>query len=211
MGCRRRSLRVPTYPERLSAFGQQELPFHIARHLALSAYVCSNWAIYDRLANYCGRIAGAPSLAEDAGSNPKLLGNIIDHGKKDVFGFACHSIVLESYAWPIRVAYKIRNWIVHEGVEEGAIPMFAGDQLANGLTLHTAAKEHLVKCGSGQMVAGRFEQCRLPAAEEKWSTGDLLQILPQYQNEIDTMYSALVPWATHALEFQMRFFSERDR
>ena len=40
--------------------------------------------------------------------------------------------------------------------------MFAGDQLANGLTLHTAAKVHLVKCGSGQMVAGRFEQCRLP-------------------------------------------------
>ncbi len=155
-------------------------------------------------------MAGASSLAEDASSNPKLLGNIIEHGKKDVLGFACHSIVSDSYAWPIRVAYKIRNWIVHEGWE-GAIPMFAGDQFAYGLTLHADAKEHLLKCVAARYLLDVSSSVGLPANDEKMVDWGPPPILPQYQREIDTMFCALVAWATYALQFQMKFFSDRDR
>lgn len=194
----------------LVKFGKSEVPFEIARHLAISAYVCTSWAIYDRLANYCGRIAGAPTLSEDLSKNPKVLGSIIDNQGKDCFGFACHSLLQESYAWPVRVAYKVRNWIVHEGVEEGAIRLFAGDHPNDGLKLHPDAQQYLLKCGNGQLVAGRFEKCRIEASDEKWVTLDLLAILPNYHEEIDKMFCALVAWATQTLECQIRFFAARD-
>lgn len=191
-------------------FGEADVPFEIARHLAISAYVCTSWATYDRLANYCGRVAGSPALSEDPSRNPKVLGSIIDNNGKDSFGFACHSLLQESYAWPVRVAYKIRNWIVHEGVEEGDVRMFAGDHPNDGLRLHLDAQQYLLKYGQGQIVAGKFEKCRIEATDEKWITLDLLEILPKYHEEIDTMFCALVSWATQALESQIRFFAERD-
>ncbi len=188
--------------------GGIEMDFSIARHLSLTSYVAVSWAAYDRLANVCGRLAGIAELAENPRQNPKACEDFL--GKKDILGFASHLHVREGYAWPLKISYKVRNWLVHEGYEEGGTPLFSGDRIPDGFRLHEDAAKYLQKCCDYGVDTGRIEHCCISAADECWDTRDLLQILTAYHQEVDELFSALVKWSVNAFIGQIQVFAARD-
>jgi hypothetical protein len=190
-------------------FGALEMDFSIARHLSLTSYAAVAWSIYDRLANICGRLAAIADLSENPKQNPKACEDFL--GKKDTLGFGAHLHLQHAYKWPLKVTYKVRNWLVHEGYEEGSTPMFNGDRIVDGFRLHDDAVVHLEKCCGYSEVNGKIEACCLGASEECWSSKDLLTILGKYHAEIDAMFSALVSWTVGSFVKQVAIFAERDR
>lgn len=190
--------------------GGLEMRFEVARHLAVTSYFCSAWAIYDRLSNFCGRLAAFANLSENPKSNPKLCGDIID-SKKDNIGFSINKMVEHSYAWPIKTSYKIRNWLVHEGYDEGSLPLFQGTQFSDQFLLHPDTTKLLEKCCDGKPDNGKYQFSRIEAVDETWLTRDLLRILPQYHAEIDQMFCELVTWVSQSFLTQIRSFAKRDQ
>ncbi|MBI4388960.1 MAG: hypothetical protein HY580_02165 [Nitrospinae bacterium] len=189
-------------------YGPLKMDFVIARHLALTSYVAVTWSIYDRLANICGRLSAIAKTAENPKQNPKLWEDFLD--KKDSFSFGAHLHLQQAYAWPIRVSYKVRNWLVHEGYEEGSIPMFSGKRIVDGFKLHEDAVSHLEKYCKYKNHNGKIEACCLGVSDECWPTKDLLVILEKYHAEIDLMFSGLVKWCVDSFVGQITAFSERD-
>lgn len=118
-------------------FGTLTMDFAVARHLALTTYVAVTWSVFDRLTNVCGRLAGISSMAENPSRNPKVFEGFF--GKEDMLGFSGQMHLRNAYSWPLRVSYKLRNWLVHEGYEVGETPLFAGDRIADGFRLHDSA------------------------------------------------------------------------
>ncbi len=188
--------------------GSLKMDFAVARHLALTSYVVVTWAAYDRLANVCGRLAGIAELAEHPKQNPKACEDFL--GRKDTLGFASHLHIKQAYAWPLKVAYKVRNWLVHEGYEEGGTPLFSGDRISDGFRLHENAAEYLQKCCDYSIDKGKITLCCISAADECWDTRDLLKILVQYHDEVDKMFTALVKWSVDSFVGQVRIFAARD-
>jgi hypothetical protein len=207
------SVSLPTsvrdYQRNIVAHGALDVDFAVGRHLALTTYVAVTWSAYDRLANVCGRLAGVADLAENPRQNPKACEDFL--GKKDTMGFSGHLHLQQAYSWPLKVTYKIRNWLVHGGYEEGGTPLFAGDRIADGFRLHEDAANHLETCCGYKIDNGKIDFCCLTAAEECWPTRELLTILDSYHAEVDTMYAALVKWTTDAFVGQIRAFTARDR
>lgn len=199
---------VRDYEQNLVAHGALEIDFAVARHLALTTYVAVTWSAYDRLANVCGRLGGIADLAENPRQNPKACEDFL--GKKDTMGFSGHLQIRQAYAWPLRVAYKVRNWLVHEGYEEGGTPLFAGDRIGDGFRLHEDAASHLETCCGYNVDGGKIDFCCLTATEECWPTRKLLTILDSYHAEVDTMYASLVKWTTAAFIGQIGAFTVRD-
>lgn len=192
--------------------GQLEMDFSVARHLALTSYVSVQWAIYDRLANVCGRLGAISDLAENPKQNPKACEDLLALGKsKETLGFATHMHIKQAYQWPLRVSYKIRNWLVHEGYEENSTPMFKSERIADGFLLHDDAVQSLQRYNNYTSDGGKIEGSCLTAAEEYWSSKDLLTILPQYQTEVDEMFESLVKWSVESFVGQIKTFSRRDR
>lgn len=189
--------------------GTVEMDFAIARHLALTSYVAVTWSAYDRLANFCGRLTGIAELAENPKQNPKACEDFL--GKKDTLGFAAHTHIQQAYRWPLKVTYKIRNWLVHEGYEENSTPMFKGDRIADGFRLHDDAVDHLQKCCGYGIDNGKIDGCCLLPVEECWPTRDALSILELYHAEVDTMFAGLVKWSVDSFVGQIVAFSARDR
>lgn len=187
-----------------------EMEFYIARHLALTSYVSVTWSIYDRLSNVCGRLAGTTDLAENPKQNPKACEDLA--GKKDVLGFSGHLHIREAYSWPLKVSYKIRNWLVHEGHFDGNISLFEGDGISDRFKLHKDAIQHIQKCCGGEDDGKRRgdSTCVVEAADF-WSGSDLLKILEQYNSEIDTLFAALLRWSVDSFVGQIRAFAARDQ
>lgn len=200
--------RNPDNPNEVE-FGSQRLDFGIARHLSLVSYVASVWSIYDRVSNACGRLAAISEIAENPRQNPKACEDLI--GKKDTHGFSVQFHIREAYAWPLRVSYKVRNWLLHEGWEENSIPLFRGDSIGDGLLLHDDAARHLEKCSGYSTDGGKISGCCLSSSEECWPTSDLLLILPNYHAELDALFSGLLKWSVDSFVGQIEAFTARDR
>lgn len=189
--------------------GTLEMDFSIARHLALTSYVAVTWSVYDRLTNVCGRLAGVAEIAENPKLNPKACEDLL--GKKDILGFATHMHIQHAYRWPLKAAYKIRNWLVHEGYEENSTPLFKGDRIADGFILHDDAIDYLEKCCGYNADNGKIDGCCLAAAEECWPTRDMLIVLEQYHAEVDELFAGLLKWSVDSFIGQITIFSGRDR
>jgi len=189
-------------------YGQFEMDFAVARHLSLTSYVSITWSIYDRLANVCGRLAGTSELAENPKRNPKVCEDLLG---KHMSAFSSHLHMLEAYSWPLKVSYKVRNWLVHEGYEEGSTQLFLGSKLADGFHLHAEAKKHLqVCCDHKEDVSGKIKTSCISEADECWKHGDLLRILEQYNKENDIMFTALLKWSVDSFVGQIKAFGARD-
>lgn len=186
-----------------------DMDFAVARHLSFISYVAVCWAAYDRLANVCGRLAGVAELAENPKQNPKVCEDFL--GKKDILGFAGHVHIREAYTWPLKVTYKVRNWLVHEGYEEGGTPLFSGDRIADGFRLHEDAAKYLQQCCGYEVDTGKITRSCISAADECWDTRDLLQILSVYHQEVDELFGALVKWSVNAFIAQVQVFAARDK
>ena len=193
----------------LISFGTLEMDFSVARHLSLTSYVAVTWSIYDRLANICGRLAAIAELSENLRQNPKACEDFL--GKKDTLGFAAHLHLQHAYKWPLKVTYKVRNWLVHEGYEEGGTPMFNGDRISDGFRLHNDAVAYLEKCCGYSEHSGKIEASCLGASEECWQNKDLLVILEKYHAEIDAMFACLVKWTVESFVNQVAVFADRDK
>jgi len=192
-------------------FDSVPMDFPLARHLAATGYVCMSWSLYDRLANVCGRLASWKDIPDDSWQDPKLWGNLMGEGNKTLGGFLIQQPLANAYRWPTGVAYKIRNWLVHDGGDIGRNRFFQGTQVTDGFILHTDAVAYLEECCKYKCENGRISRCCIAATEEPWPTRDLLQILEKYHGEIDTMLACLVKWSVESLIGQVTAFSERDR
>lgn len=190
-------------------YGTVEADFGIARHLALASYVSVTWSAYDRLANVCGRIAGVKDLALNPKQNPKVFEDFL--GDKDRLGFASQFHIRDAYGWPVRVSYRCRNWLIHEGYEIGGTPLFAGNRIQDGFLLDPKAVELLQKSCDYTNDNGRIGSCCVAAGDTCWDSRDLLRILELYHNEIDTMFASLLKWSVDSFISQIRIFAERDR
>lgn len=201
----------PTVPQspNVVTYGNISMEFAVARHLALTAYVSVTWSIYDRLANVCGRLAGVSELAENPKQNPKPCEDFL--GKKDLLGFASHLHIREGYAWPLKVAYKIRNWLVHEGYEEGGTQLFEGSSIQDRFLLSIDAVQYLQKICDHSDDNGRIGSCCVAAGDTNWGSRDLLRILELYHSEIDTMFVALLRWSIDTFVGQVKAFAARDQ
>lgn len=187
-----------------------EMNFSIARHLALTSYVSVCWSIYDRIANVCGRLAGTSDIADNPKQNPKACEDFL--GKKDTLGFGTHQYLQQAYKWPLKVAYKIRNWLVHEGYEEGGTDLFCGDKISDGFILSNNAASYIERlCDYNNDDDGKIQFCCLNSSEECWPTKNLLNILSKYHDELDIMFSDLIKWSVDAFTKQIITFSNRDR
>ena len=200
-------------------YGNIEMEYGVARHLVLTSYVSTVWSIYDRLANVCGRLSSIGDVANHQKQNPKLceqlLGETEDQGKRkkqDTMGFGGHVHIAAAYAWPIKVSYKIRNWLVHEGYEEGSVLLFKGNGISDQFILHGDAIRHLQKvCGGENDGNKKGESTCISEKEDCWQHGDLLKILEQYNKEIDTMFAALLRWSVDSFVGQIKAFAARDQ
>jgi hypothetical protein len=199
---------TPNPASNMVQHGGIEMDFSIARYLSLTSYVAVTWAVYDRLANVCGRLAGVAELAEHPKQNPKACEDFL--GKKDILGFGSHVHIREAYAWPLKITYKVRNWLVHEGYEEGGTQLFCGDRIPDGFRLHEDAAKYLQRCCDYAVEAGKIERCCISAADECWDTRDLLQILTAYHQEVDELFAVLVKWSVNAFVSQIQVFAARD-
>jgi hypothetical protein len=199
-------------------YGDIEMEFTVARHLALTSYVSITWSIYDRLANVCGRLSSVGEVGNHPKQNPKLcedlLGEIEEQGKRkkrDTMGFGGHFHIYAAYAWPIKVSYKIRNWLVHEGYEEGSILLFEGDGIADRFILNIDAVQHLQRaCGGANDGNKKGESTCVSENDDYWINRDLLRILEQYNSEIDTMFVGLLKWSVGSFVGQIKAFAARD-
>lgn len=200
------SIRINEGKPNAIKYGDLEIDFALARHLALTSYMVMTWSAYDRLANVCGRLAAITSLSENPKQNPKIFEDFL--GKKDIFSFGAHFHLQQAYAWPITVSYQVRNWLVHEGFERGDIAMFVGDRIADSFFLHEDAAEYFKRyCKENE----KMEACCLEETEDPWQTMNLLEILPKYHTEMDAMFVGLVQWSVDSFISQITAFSERDK
>jgi len=196
-----------------------KMEFAVARHLALTSYVSISWSIYDRLANVCGRLSSIGELSNHLKQNPRLcedlLGEIEEQGKRkkrDTMGFGSHLHIYAAYAWPIKVSYKIRNWLVHEGYEEGSTSLFKSDGITDQFLLHDDAIQYLQRvCGGENDGKMKGEATCISENNDRWVRRDLLEILEQYNTEIDTMFTALLKWSVDSFVGQIRAFASRDQ
>jgi len=195
--------------DNIVAYGNIEMDYAIARHLALASYVSVVWSAYDRIANVCGRIAGIKDLALNPQQNPKVFEDFL--GDKDRLGFASQSHIREAYGWPVRVSYRCRNWLIHEGYEIGGTPLFAGNRIQDGFLLDNKAVDLLQKACGHSSDNGKLAACCIAAGDTSWDSKDLLRILDLYHAEMDIMFAALLKWSVDSFTGQIRIFAERDR
>lgn len=189
-------------------YGEVEMEFIVARHLVLTSYLTTTWSIYDRLTDCCGRLAAVMDIAQKPRQNPKLCEDILST-KSNSLGHACHQHVRANFGWPIHLSYKLRNWLVHEGYEEGGVHMFKGPRTEDGFILSDEAIVHVEQLISKHCGCEPTKHSRLSATEDTWSRGDLTKVLPQYHLEIDRMFAALLPWSVESIIHQIRLFAAR--
>jgi hypothetical protein len=204
-----------------------------ARYLCLSSYMVSVWSIYDRLTNVCGRLSATQMVQNHVKQNPKLVEDFLlkpkpkqeesqdtKKGDRDVYGnqlfaFSMQAHIREAYAWPGRVSYAIRNWLVHEGCSSGSINLFNGNAIADGVILHSEAIKLIEKlCLHQEDDNGDPLCCCLKGHDSPWRSTksqdcqevDLLQVLKAYNAELDIMFVGLLKWCVNSFSEQIKCF-----
>lgn len=198
----------PARPNKIP-IDKQSLDYAVARHISLLSYLAAACSIYDRFSNACNRIAGTSGIGEHPKQKPKACEDFL--GKKDILGLSCHYHIQHASAWPPRVTYKIRTWLVHEGCEEKGITLFQGDSIRGGFRLHHETARHIEECCGYISADGRIVACCLAAAEKCWPTRELLTILNVYHAELDTLFAGLAKWSVDSFAGQIAAFTAKDR
>lgn len=194
-------------------FCGQVMPFATARHLALAAFLTTTWAVYDRLANVCGRLVGHENIGNNLSptSNPKLIEHFMRESK-DKFrqhGFSLACLLPPAYGWPASVSYVVRNWLVHEGLEAEGVPLFLGNTLAESFELSDAAMKRIERICTADGSA--HSQCCLSTdPDHPWYDRSILTILEKCHAEIDQLFCGLLTWSVISFAGQVDTFSERD-
>ncbi|MBR6802543.1 MAG: hypothetical protein IKM62_01830 [Kiritimatiellae bacterium] len=214
--------------------------FSSARFLTLQNYVTTAWVVYDKLANVCARIIGPASIGNDDSSkrNAKLDSAFFPDKKADKKsisseqgvdlptakdethldrpnGFALQTLLACQWSWPVKVSYKIRNLVVHEGMRWTDGCFFRGDSPGDGFKMSDRLKSYLDNACGKQVNGGeRRRECLSRMANEDgfpWYGDDVRIILKKCHSEIDILFSTLLQWCIPAFCSQVMLFSEPDK
>lgn len=214
--------------------------FASARFLTLQSYVSTVWVVYDKLANVCARIIGPASIGNndissrnaklysaffpDKNANKKSTSNelSLDEPKTNEGnpvdrpnGFALQTLLAHQWSWPVKVSYKIRNLVVHEGMRWVGGCFFRGDSPSDGFKMRDELKTQLdTACGKQLNGGGRLRECLSRMANEDgfpWYGDDVRIILKKCHSEIDVLFSTLLQWCVPAFCSQVMLFSEPDK
>jgi len=216
-----------------------DMDFASARHLALISYTSVSWSIYDRLSNVCGRLAATEDVRQHYKQNPRLVEDFLakekerssppsaanfekqknQHGRDEygnqLFAFSMQYHLRTAYDWPTRVAYTIRNWLVHDGTSMGDVRLFHSDQIEDGLRLHSKAVVHIENmCKIERDSNDDPTRCCLRGSANPWkkeNDKDLMEVLKLYHGEVDTMLAGLLKWSVDSFVGQFIAFSARDK
>ena len=215
----------------------QDSPYVIQRCFALSKYLMAVWALYDRLANVCGRLIGPVSIGNNPNQkrNPQLYSSFIEKkqerqdnqeglgGKKEESnvrkqdrpdGFSLSGILPDRWKWPVIVSYKLRNLVVHEGAAMEGGRIFAGEGFQDAFQIHQELKNLLVKeCFTQTTELPTNEQFPSGLRYETdfpWYDDSLISILEKYNGEIDELYSCTLEWCVTAFCSQVEIFMRPD-
>ncbi|MEI7923043.1 MAG: hypothetical protein WCJ40_14150 [Planctomycetota bacterium] len=199
--------------QNLVLYNAIKMDFSVARHLSLISYVSTTWSIYDRLSNVCGRLAGIAEISNKVNENPKVIDFFMaDKKLQNPLGFTTNLHLKHSYEWPLRVSYKIRNWLVHEGFEVGDISLFKSNSIFDKFVLNVDAIEKIEKeCNSNLNQKDKSKRTCAPQTDEIWTDRDLISILCLCDNEIDIMFSAFLGWSVDSFINQIKLFAARDK
>ena len=231
---------VMTSPDHEFHYCDSSVSFPSARFLTLQNYVTTVWVIYDKLANVCARIIGPTPIGNNnsAMHNAKLYsaffpdkngnkkptsnelsldepktneGNPVDRPN----GFALQTLLAYQWSWPVKVSYKIRNLVVHEGMRWVDGCFFKGDVPSDGFKICDKLKNYLDNaCGKQLVGGGRLRECLFRMANEDgfpWYGDDVRIILKKCHSEIDVLFSTLLQWCVPAFCSQVMLFSEPDK
>ena len=214
----------------------QDAQYLIQRCFALSKYLMAVWALYDRLANVCGRLIGSVSIGSNPNQkrNPQLYSSFIEKkqerqddsvglgGKEESNvrrqdrpdGFSLAGILPARWKWPVIVSYKIRNLVVHEGAAMEGSRIFMGESIQDGFQIHQDLKKLLlIECFSQINPMPTYEQYPSGLRYETdfpWYDGSLISILEKYNGEIDELYSCTLEWCVTAFCSQVEIFMRPD-
>jgi hypothetical protein len=195
------------------SFCDQSMDFAVARHLALASYLAVTWALYDRLSNVCGRLVGPECVGSNQlpTSNPKLIEHFIRDSKErhKQHGFTLSRILPQAYGWPAALCYKIRNWVVHEGIEAEGVALFRGDTIADAFELSANAMQRLEKLCDDDGIK-HAQTCQSQEPNHPWYDRSMLTILARCHSEVDMMFACFVKWSTESFVGQYDAFSTRD-
>ena len=190
-------------------YGSQEIDFAVARHLAIVAYMTVTWSVYDRLANVCGRLSSTNEIAANPKQNPKACEDFLGDDKKRFLGFEANIHIKNAYSWTLKVSYKIRNWVAHEGYEQQGTPLFNGNTFSDGFKLNAGAVGILQD--TCDFKNGDFSRCCIPSVDQPWPRQELLEILESYHAENDRMFRSFVKWSVRSFIDQIAAFEESRR
>jgi len=194
-------------------FGRFQLQFATARHLALSAYVTTCWSVYDCISNVCGRLIGHENIGSNllATANPKLVEHFIRENKEKYkqHGFSLWPVLASAYAWPIRLSYAIRNWIMHEGLYADGTPLFKGNTLLDSFEISTGAMKKLKDICSEDNI-DQSQCCYAGDPDHPWYDKQLLTILKKCNEETDEALCCLLTWGVTSFVEQVKMFAKRD-
>ena len=233
------ALDVTTPPDHEFRYCDSIVSFTSARFLTLQNYISSSWVVYDKLANVCARLIGPTSIGSNdtPARNAKLCSSFFpdknadkknESNDSDVEesrtgerknvdrqnGFALHTILACQWNWPVRVSYKIRNLVVHEGMRWVGGGFFEGDHHSDGFKIREELKMYLDKeCGKKSTEGRCSRDCLSRLANEDgfpWYEDDIMVILKKYNSEIDDLFSKLLLWCVPSFCSQVRLFSEPD-
>jgi hypothetical protein len=137
------------------------MAFPLARHLAATGYVCVSWSLYDRLANVCGRLASWKDIPDDSWQDPKLWGNLMGEGSKNLGGFLIQQPLANAYGWPTGVATKYgTGWCMTAAMSDATISskvrrsrMGSSCMLTPSPTLRSAATTSAKTAGSADAAS----------------------------------------------------------
>jgi len=193
-------------------YGSHWMSFSTARHLALTSYVGTSWAVYDRLTSVCGCLIGHLSIGNNElpGSRPRLVEHFIREGseRNRPNGFSLGGIIPPAYAWPAAGSYTLRNWLLHDGFEVG-FAVFAGKTLEDGFELSESAKTDLMeRCSKDRVDSSKC--CLYSEGGHLPDSRDLLALLDMWHSELDEMFCSLLQGSVDAFVAQVTLFAARD-
>ena len=195
-------------------FCSQKMLFAIARHMALGSYITTNWSVYDRLSNICGRLLGPEDIGNNISSksNPKLLDSFMRNSKDKIRpnGFSLSYLLPAAYGWPASVSYCIRNWLVHDGLEVEGVTLFKGNSVSDAFELSSAAMDRIQKVCDNEGFP-HSKCCFSTEPNHPWYDKSLLTILDKCHTEVDELFCSLLKWSISSFEMQVDLFSMRDR
>jgi hypothetical protein len=87
------------------------IPFADARLFATQALVTSTWALADRVTAFVGPVL----CTEKANKRPvQLVSHFVTRNDTVGLGLVANSI-RDTYGWPVKLSYMVRNYFVHDG------------------------------------------------------------------------------------------------